>query len=543
MALALMCVLAGAASQAAIAGPGMTKDELIALLKEGELTLKEPLGEAPATLAEAHARLERILSEEALAKIDAMDSEDGMALCHFGLGMSIRNGWGLWRDSALAKHMKELGFTHPDDMSSTILATLWCKRHGQDLRLAERAAKYKAYWEAAKRAEEEEEKRVQQAKVAIRRMMMGLRFEKRDVPVLRMPSRGRYYRRARYLSRFRGGVFISVCLPRRTGRAAFVTPGYYFDPGDLAIHRIQIEEVNDVHSAVAMGDEAWFVGAKDGKAVLVGIGDQDRAVVPLPQDGEVPQLGIDGESLLAVYPQTIYRLMDRTWMLVHSGEITLPRSGPPPQRHGNMIFFRDEGRHENRKRLWWLTLGEQPQLSALDKDTGLVGSHGPRWENSFSYCVTKDGDLWACVGEGYSRKSLLRRSREGSYSIAILNNSVGFTEDLFGSKETDQGLSVSAVTALPDDTLVLVGDAGLYRLKGNELVQELAFTNSRQDVRDSNGRVVLHWHWNPSRVVVLDDGSYLISATFGGIYRLSKGHDGQWSFVSLDEKLGDPVVW
>ena len=92
-----------------------------------------------------------------------------------------------------------------------------------------------------------------------------------------------------------------------------------------------------------------------------------------------------------------------------------------------------------------------------------------------------------------------------------MNNSVRFTGELLGSRETDQGLSVSAVTALPDDTLLLVGDAGLYRLKGNELVQELAFTP--QTVSDNSGRVVRYWHWNPSNVLVLDDQSYFIGGT------------------------------
>jgi hypothetical protein len=59
-------------------------------------------------------------------------------------------------------------------------------------------------------------------------------------------------------------------------------------------------------------------------------------------------------------------------MLVHSGDILLPRSCLPPQRHGNMVFFRDEGREETGKRLWWLTLGERPHLSVLACDTGVV---------------------------------------------------------------------------------------------------------------------------------------------------------------------------
>jgi hypothetical protein len=497
----------------------------------------------PTTLAEAHAELERILSPKELAKIDAMPSENGMIEYHFGLGMGIRNGWGLWRGGPLAKHMQELGFMHPDDMSGVILNTFWCKRHGQDFRLKERAAKYKEYWDAALEAQKEEKNRVEKAKAALRNMMMGLQFEPRDVPTVQMPDHTYWRLRARFLSPFRGGVFLAVYSRTRAQDNAFVTPGYYFAPTDRQIHKIRVGEVNDVHSAVIAGQRAWFAGTTDGKAVLVGVSGQDRITLALPEDGEPPQLGMDGQSLLTVYPKTIYRLTDRTWTLVHSGNVLLPRSGPPPHLHGNMIFFRDEGRNENQKRLWWLTLGEQPGLTALDRDTGLVGPEGPRWENSFSCHVAKNGDLWACVGEGYARKSLLRRSRGGSYSIALMNNSVRFTENLFGSPETDQGLSVSAVTTLADDTLLLVGETGLYRLKGNELVQDLAFTNTREQTSREKGIYVSRWNWDASNILVLDDKSYFISATFGGVYLLSKGNDGQWSFLCLDEKLGDPVVW
>src|SRR5690606_10090588 len=107
-----------------------------------------------------------------------MPSEDGMAIYHFGLGLNIRNGWGLWKGGPLAQHMRELGFTHPDDMSGLILDTFWCKRHGKDLRLEERAAKYKEYWDATKKAEEEEERRVEESKAAIRDTMIALRVEK-----------------------------------------------------------------------------------------------------------------------------------------------------------------------------------------------------------------------------------------------------------------------------------------------------------------------------------------------------------------------------
>ncbi|HNT27325.1 MAG TPA: hypothetical protein PKH10_04010 [bacterium] len=100
----------------------------------------------PKTLDEAHALLEKQLPKEELAKIDAMKSEEEMNGFHFGLGMGLRNGWDLWNGSPLSKHMNDLGFFHPDDMSGVILDTFWCKRHKKDFRLKERAEYYKTWW-------------------------------------------------------------------------------------------------------------------------------------------------------------------------------------------------------------------------------------------------------------------------------------------------------------------------------------------------------------------------------------------------------------
>lgn len=347
------------------------------------------------------------------------------------------------------------------------------------------------------------------------------------------------------MSSFRGGVFIATYRYAQLGDGdTFITPGYYFDPADRKIHKIRVAEVNDIHSSVVASSRAWFAGNTDGKAVLLGVNGPDRMTLPLPQEGEPPQLGLDGQSLLAVYPKTIFRLTDQKWTLVYSGDIRLPRSGPPPQMHGNMVLFRDEGSGGIRNHLGWLTLGEQPRLTSLDRDMEFVDAYSLGWIYSFSCCVTSSGDLWTCVGGGSDHISLFRRSKDGSYSIAIMNDSVQFTEDLLGSSEPNQRVPVSAVTAMPDNTLLLVGDAGLYRLRGNELIQELAFTNTRQKRFDEKKYTIgPYWTWNPNNVVVLDDKSYFISGKFGGIYLLRKANDGQWSFLSLDEERGDPVVW
>ena len=64
----------------------------------------------------------------------------------------------------------------------------------------------------------------------------------------------------------------------------FSTEGYYFDLADQMLHKIQVKEVHDVHSAVVAGQMAWFVGVTDGQTVLVGVNDENRISLPLPKE-------------------------------------------------------------------------------------------------------------------------------------------------------------------------------------------------------------------------------------------------------------------
>ncbi len=497
----------------------------------------------PATLAEAHAQLERQLPEDELKKIDEMKSEDEMIEYHFGAGMGIRNAWGLWGDSPLAKHMRDLGFTHADDMSGVILETLWCKRHGMPFRLKDRAAEYDAYWKAARKAEEEEAKRVESAKGKMRLMMMGLKLNAERATTVKMPDRVDSSIRARFLAPYNDGVLMAVRTNTGMGDDGFVTEPYFFASVDKMIHKIKVPGLQKISSVVIAGRTVWISGVTDGVNALLGISPENRVKLDLPKKDGIPQLGLHGESLLVVYPRSVYERGDGRWKAIYEGDIDIPRSGPPPQLIGDSLYLRDEGSGENNKKLWWLKIAPAPTLVSLDDDIGVVGPNGPRWENSFSYAVSESGDLWACVGEGYARKSLLRKSKGGAYSVAIMNNSVDFTPELFGSVETDQGISVSAVTCLKDDSVLLVGDAGLYRLKGRSLNQELAFTNTRQKIPTNEGKNVYHWGWDPSGILLLGDNSYFISGAFGGVYLLQIDESKEWSFKSLDEALGKPISW
>jgi hypothetical protein len=71
----------------------------------------------------------------------------GLSVHHHGFGMAIRNEWGLWRDSELALHFKNVyGLGHADDMSGMIFAGLEAEIQGKEFDADKKAQYYKDYW-------------------------------------------------------------------------------------------------------------------------------------------------------------------------------------------------------------------------------------------------------------------------------------------------------------------------------------------------------------------------------------------------------------
>jgi hypothetical protein len=61
--------------------------------------------------------------------------------------VSLRNEWGLWRDSELALHFKNVyGLGHADDMSGMILEAVQAEVCGEEFNAEAKARYYKDYW-------------------------------------------------------------------------------------------------------------------------------------------------------------------------------------------------------------------------------------------------------------------------------------------------------------------------------------------------------------------------------------------------------------
>ena len=99
----------------------------------------------PTDLPDAIRELRRMLHPAFIAEFQG-DSQK-VTEHHFGLGLWMRNNWGLWSDSRLAQSFDRLGIQHPDDMSGIILRSFWRELNGQPIRLEEQIAWYRAYWQ------------------------------------------------------------------------------------------------------------------------------------------------------------------------------------------------------------------------------------------------------------------------------------------------------------------------------------------------------------------------------------------------------------
>jgi len=101
----------------------------------------------PTNLEESFIELEKMLHPELVNEM-RQGTEEDMIRYHHGLGTWIRNNWGLWGGSQLAKYFNSSGIYHPDDMSGIILDSFWRHMNGKPLAIEEKIQRSQAYWRA-----------------------------------------------------------------------------------------------------------------------------------------------------------------------------------------------------------------------------------------------------------------------------------------------------------------------------------------------------------------------------------------------------------
>lgn len=91
-------------------------------------------------------QLDSLTSDKMKEWIKCLPDGEFSGFVHHGFGMYLRNNWGLWGDTKLAKNLYEMGILHPDDMTGIILNSYQRRLKGEDIRLQEQLKYYQDYW-------------------------------------------------------------------------------------------------------------------------------------------------------------------------------------------------------------------------------------------------------------------------------------------------------------------------------------------------------------------------------------------------------------
>lgn len=106
----------------------------------------------PTDLNDCFVQLKKLLKPEDINNM-RNSTEDDMIMYHLGLGMWMRNNWGLWGGSRLARWFNAQGIKHPDDMSGIILDSFWRHLNNKPIKLDEQIKYYQDYWRKMRRSD------------------------------------------------------------------------------------------------------------------------------------------------------------------------------------------------------------------------------------------------------------------------------------------------------------------------------------------------------------------------------------------------------
>lgn len=104
----------------------------------------------PENIDDCLKELKEMLSADMIEEMKT-GKESDMAKYHRGLGMWMRNNWGLWSGSRLKTYFNGLGIQHPDDMSGIILTSFWRDLNNKPIQLEQQIKYYKDYWDKLKK--------------------------------------------------------------------------------------------------------------------------------------------------------------------------------------------------------------------------------------------------------------------------------------------------------------------------------------------------------------------------------------------------------
>jgi len=100
----------------------------------------------PQDLNDCFSQLNKILHKTAIQKFKDSPENEVIGAYHFGLGLWLRNNWGLWSASRLSEYFNKMEIWHPDDMSGLIILSYHRFLNNKDIEFDNQIKEYKNFW-------------------------------------------------------------------------------------------------------------------------------------------------------------------------------------------------------------------------------------------------------------------------------------------------------------------------------------------------------------------------------------------------------------
>ncbi len=503
----------------------------------------------PVDLDDGIRHLKETLSSEDIEVLRSTD-EGELARFHFGLGLSLRNGWGLWGGSRLAEWFNSIGIFHPDDMSGIIITSLVRDLKGEPIELDAQVAEYQAYWAEAEEYERREE--LEAVERQGRREEARLNWEwipgsAFEVTLPRQPD----WHDIWGLHAYDGGFLVVTKRYRRSYNPIWHDGVYFLDSPNGLLERVEVSGCLYQYDVIVRNDAAiWLCRAHDGDWTLVttGSGEADAPRnVTLNAEHDWLRLGHGETGLLLVGADRIYREDGEDWDVIYQApsatrdfnlfdqdrdfdadenpEPFLPQRSATPIEHGGYVYFHVED-SGNGTDLYRLALSDD-KGDLENAQTFIARRYLGNWGFRVGDIgIDEDGTLWIT---SHSTGALFSVEPNGDVGIAAIFHNLSFDKPIDELERPDDWRDkLPAGAILHDDgSILLAGVDGIARVTDGAVEPVVRFVYpDGMDREPYTSRPQYDYHVKPQRLGMFEDGSFVIGDRYDGVYVLIKDEDG-----------------
>jgi hypothetical protein len=532
------------------------------LMTRGDFARLENSANTPGNLEESLAELDRILPPSRKLMI-RMSNDSDMVGYHRGLGMTLRNQWGLWKGSKLSKFFNDRGIHHPDYMSGIILKSYWRHLHNQPIQLEREIVYYQTSWEKVKQAAAWEKAEAPKRIKRVQNAMMNWTYQEGAAPTAILPKQHEFPGIWK-LEPYRGGFLVVTQgfkgLINETFSHIWHNGIYFVASSNAPMQPVRKPGCGEIHDVVTQQAITYWLCKNQGRwRLLAENTDQTTEEIQVNLPSPWLRLGTSKDSIFLMSQKSIYQLVHGQWVekftrhhlkqefspfdqdppwMGNKLEWTFPRKGDTPRIIDQHVYLwaRDYG---NESGLWRLDM-RQPEAELEPIREFLTQPYYGNWEaHAGQILPTSQNTLWVTL----SQDSLVAIN-PNSIQIPIYGGDIKFN-GIIGTLNSDikkkNNISVRAIYEASNNIIYLAGLKGIFQVQKG-MVQPVVHFQFPPGVDPEDHEEGYRRTIQPQKLARFEDGTFLIGDANNGLYRLQKGGDGGWTLILLHQQIGNELT-